>query len=184
MQSCCSPIASTSAAAPRVIASIRFKCGSPFASMLAVCVCFSCCFQLRPLQLLLLDCVHFNCCSLITSNSTAAPRLCPLRSASTAAPRLHPLQLLLAACVHFSCCSQSRPLQLLLPDCVHFNCYSPITSDSTVAPQLRPLQLLLPDCNCCSPTTSASAAAPRQLFWKIPAHVQCSRSFIAEFEVQ
>ena len=55
------------------------------------------------------------------------------------------------------------------------------------APQLRPLQLLLPDCvrfNRCSPIASASAAAPRQLFWKIPAHAQCSRTFFAEFEVQ
>ena len=74
-ESCCSPIVSASAAAPRSIALIRFNCCSPLASASAAT----------------LDCVHFNC-SLIASASPAAPRLCPL-------------QLLFLDCVHFGCCS-------------------------------------------------------------------------------
>ena len=81
LQSCCSPIASASAAAPR-LHPIRFNC-----------------MLLRPFQLLLPDCVHFNCCSPIASISAAAPHrfsCCfPIASGSTAAPRLRPLQLLL-----------------------------------------------------------------------------------------
>ena len=92
MQSCCSPFASASAAAPR----------------------------LRPLQLLLPDCIRFSCCSPIASASAAARCLCSLQlllpncvcfscslitSASTAAPQLRPLRLLLPDCVLFDCCS-------------------------------------------------------------------------------
>ena len=64
MQSCCSPIASASAAAPRAIASIHFNCYSysPFASASAAA----------------LDCIRFNC-SLIASTLAAAPWLRPLR---------------------------------------------------------------------------------------------------------
>ena len=115
MQSCFSPIASASAAAPEPDCGIRFHCCSPFASAPSCCSSiapasarFSCRLRplqlllpiasasaatprLRPLQLLLPDCVRFNCCS-------------PIASASTAAPRLRPLQL---------------PLGLLLPDCIH-----------------------------------------------------------------
>ena len=64
MQSCCSPIASASAAAPRWHRSASTAC-SP------VCIHFSCCSQiasasaaarrLRPLQLLLPDYITFNC---------------------------------------------------------------------------------------------------------------------------
>ena len=109
VQSCCSPIASASAAARTLPTRL----------------------PLDPLQLLLLS----------------------IASVSTAAPRLHPFQLLLPVCIRFSCCS-------LLAST--FSCCS----------RLRPFQLLLPDCirfNCCSLIASASAAAPRQLFWKIPA---------------
>ena len=93
-------------------------------------------------------CIRFSCCS-------------PLASASAAARRLRPLQLLLSI-ASVSTASRLRPLRLLLPDCVRFNS----------APRWRPLRLLLPDCvrfNCCSSIAPASAAAPRQLFWKIPA---------------
>ena len=153
---CCSPIASASAAAPRLR---PLQLCSPMASASSAAP------RLCPLQL----------CSPMASASSAAPRLFPLQlccihficcspiaSASTAAPRLRPLRLLLPDCVRFNSAPQWRPLRLLLPDCVRFNS----------APQWRPLRLLLPDCirfNCCSPIASASAAAPRQLFWKIPA---------------
>ena len=53
-----------------------------------------------------------------------------------------------------------RRLQLLLASV----CCSPIASVSTAAPRLCPFQLL-PDCV----PFGCSAAAPRQLFWKIPA---------------
>ena len=68
--------------------------------------------------------------------------------------------------------------ELLLPDCVRFSSCSSAPdeiaarSTSTAAPRLHQLQLLLAACvrfNCCSPIVSALAAAPRQLFWKIPA---------------
>ena len=116
-------------------------------------------------ELLLPNCVHFSCCSL---------RNC-----------IDPLQLLLPVCIHFSCCSLLASASAAALDCIHFNC-SPIASASaatpqlsasTAAPQLHLLQLLLPDCvrfNCCSLIASASTAAPRQLFWKIPAHARCS----------
>ena len=75
MQSCCSPIASASAAAPQLHQS-RFGCCSPFASASAAVA----------------DCIGFSCCS-------------PIDSASAAAHRLRPLQLLLPDCVCFDCCS-------------------------------------------------------------------------------
>ena len=128
--------------------------------------------RLRRLQLLLPDCVGFSCCS---------PRDCLDLLQFLLSSRLA-LQLLLAACVHFSCCSRLRPFQLL-PDCIRFGCCSPIASASnlvsasarfvccspiasvsTAAPRLCPFQLL-PDCV----PFGCSAAAPRQLFWKIPA---------------
>ena len=56
--SCCSPLASASAAAPRL---------HPL-QLLPDCICFGCCSRLRPLQLLLPDCIRFDCCS----------QLCPL----------------------------------------------------------------------------------------------------------
>ena len=115
----------------------------------------SCCSRLP-------DCVRFSCYS---------PRDCIdpfqlllsswLASASAAARRLRPLQLLLSI-ASVSTAPRLRLLRLLLPDCVHF----------ISAPRWCPLRLLLPDCvrfNCCSPIASTSAAAPRQLFWKIPA---------------
>ena len=97
-QSCCSPIASASAAARRLHRS---------ASTAAP--------RLRPLPAASSgpDCgIRFNCCT-------------PFASASS---RLRPLQLLHARRlrVRFSCCSRSLPLRLLLPDCVRFNCCSPI----------------------------------------------------------
>ena len=117
----------------------------------------------------------------------------------TAAPRLHLLHwLLLPDCICFTgCCSPCNPLQLLLPVyiCIRFNCCSPFTFSAAArrtfirfgyCSQLCPFQLL-PDCvrfNCCFLIASASAAAPRQLFWKISAHGQCSRTFFAEFEGQ
>ena len=81
-----------------------------------------------------------------------------------------------------------RPLQLLLSiasasaaalNCVRFDCF-PIASASAAAPPIVSASTLLPDgvrfvccspiaVNCCSPIASASAAAPRQLFWKVPA---------------
>ena len=61
--SCCSPIASTSAAAPR----LRPLNCSPIASDSAAAP------RLHLLQLLPPDCVRFNCCSPIVSASTAAP---------------------------------------------------------------------------------------------------------------
>ena len=116
MQSCFSPIASASAAAPEPDCGIRFHCCSQFASASSCCSpiahASAAARRLRPLQLLLP----------IASASAATP---PIASASTAAPRLRPLQLLLA---------RLRPLQLLLPDCVRFNCCSPA---STAAPRLH-----------------------------------------------
>ena len=113
-----------------------------------------------------------SCCSLIASTSAAAPRAIEsirfkLTAASAAACCLRQLQPLLAACVCFSCCSQLRLFQLL-PDCVRFGCCSP---DGVRF-------------NCCFLIASHSTAAPHQLFWKIPAHAQCSQTFFAEFEVQ
>ena len=113
--SCCSPIASASAAAPHAIASIRFNC---------------CCSAELP------ACIRFSCCS-------------PLASASA------------ACCFQLPTASRLCLLRLLLPDGVRFNS----------APRCRPLRLLLPDCDrfsCCSLIASSSAAAPRQLFWKLP----------------
>ena len=79
VQSCYSPSASTSTAAPRV---------RPLQLLLPKCVRFNCCSpsasastaapRLHPLQLLLATCVRFSCCSQIVSASTAAPRLRPL----------------------------------------------------------------------------------------------------------
>ena len=91
-----------------------------------------------------------------------------------AAPRLHPLQLLLPARLH-----QSVSTTAELPACIRFSCCSPLASAFSCCSRLRPFQLL-PDCvsaaaprlrplQLCSPMASASAAAPHQLFWKIPA---------------
>ena len=74
--SCCSPIASASAAA---------HCLCPLQLLLPI-MSTSTAPQLLPLWQLLSDCVRFNCCSPIASASTAAR---PIASASTAAPRLH-----------------------------------------------------------------------------------------------
>ena len=76
---------SASAASYSPIASIRFKCCSPFVSASAAAP------RLHPLQLLLAACIRINCCSPIASASTAS-RLCQLR-------------LLLPDRVHFNCCS-------------------------------------------------------------------------------
>ena len=62
--SCCSLLASASAAARRLC---------PLQLLLSI-VCVSTAPRLRPLQLLLPDCVLFNCSSPIASASTAAPR--------------------------------------------------------------------------------------------------------------
>ena len=65
---------------------VRFGCSSPIASASAAAP------RLCPLQLLLPDCVHSGCCSPIVSASAAAPRyICfnccsPIVSGSTAAP--------------------------------------------------------------------------------------------------
>ena len=67
---CCSPIASASAAAPRL---------HPLQSATAPC--------LRPVQLLLPEHVRFSYCS-------------PIASVSAAAPQLRPFQLLIPDCVH------------------------------------------------------------------------------------
>ena len=109
-----------------------------------------------------------SCCSPIASASAAAPRAIAsqlllnswLASASATGRRLCLLQLLLAI-ASVSTAPRLRPLRLLFPDCVRFNS----------APRWHPLRLLLTGCvrfNCCSPIASASAATPRQLFWKIP----------------
>ena len=117
-----------------------------------------------------LDCIdlfQLLLSSWLVSSSAAARHLRPLQlllsiaSISTAS-QLRLLRLLLPDCVRFNSAPRWRPLHLLLPDCIRFNS----------APRWRPLHLLLPDCvrfNCCSPIASASAASPRQLFWKIPA---------------
>ena len=120
MQSCCSPIASASAAAPRAIASIRFNCCSPFASasgaahhlrllqLLLSIASVSTAPRLRPLRLLLPVCIRFRSCSPLASASAAALNCVrfncsSIASASAAAPHLHPLQELLATCICFSC---------------------------------------------------------------------------------
>ena len=107
MQSCCSPIASASAAAPREIATRSASTAAPrlhlLQLLLAACVCFSCSSRLRPFQLLL-DCVRFGCSSPIASASTAAPRLCPIQLQLD--PRLCPLRLLLPA----SCSGRFQPM--------------------------------------------------------------------------
>ena len=94
--SCCSPLASASAAysplASASAAALGPDCG----------IHFNCCSPLPPL--LLPDCV---CCSPLASASAAAPdrvhfgcyMYSPIASASTAAARLRPLQLLLPDCV-------------------------------------------------------------------------------------
>ena len=88
MQSCCSLIASASAAAPRL---------RPFQLLLATCVCFSCCSPLASASAAAPDCVRFGCCSPIASASTTAPRLRPLQLLLA---RLRPLRLLLPDCMH------------------------------------------------------------------------------------
>ena len=109
MQSCCSPIASASAAAPRHAIARSVST----AAELPACIRFSCCTPLASASAAALDCVRFNCFP-IASSSAAAPRLCPLQlcspmaSASSASPRLRPLQLLFPDCVGFG----SAPCQL------------------------------------------------------------------------
>ena len=113
MQSCCSPIAFASAAAPRAIASIRSTAAAERARLASA---FSCCSPLASASAAALDCVRFNCFP-IASASAAAPRLRPLQlcspmaSASSAAPRLRSLQLLLPDCVRFGCCSPPAVLE-------------------------------------------------------------------------
>ena len=104
VQSCCSLIASASAAVPRVIASIRFNC---HAAKLPACIRFSCCSPLAFASAAALDC-QLHCF--------------PIASALATAPQLHPLQL----CSPMASASSAAPrLQLLLPDCVRFGCCSP-----------------------------------------------------------
>ena len=96
MQSCCSPIASTSAAARR-LRPLRISWQLLLPGLIASTSTAA--PRLRPLPAAappVIDCAHFSCCCM------------------------------LAACVRFSCCSRSRSLRLLLPDCVHFDCCSPI----------------------------------------------------------
>ena len=97
------------------------------------------------------SCIRFSCCSPLASTSAAA------------LSRLRPFQLL-TDCVRFGCCSPIASASNLLPNGVRFVCCSPIASVSTAAPRLCPFQLF-PDCV----PFGCSAAAPRQLFWKIPA---------------
>ena len=144
MQSCFSPIASASTAAPHLHPlAPRLRPLAPRLRLLAP--------RLRPLQLLvatcvrlLPDCVHFSCCS--------RARLHPLQLLLPVCLRF---QLLLPDCARFSCCSPLASTSAAAPDRVHFGCYSPIASASTAAPRLRPLQLLLtrlrPLRDCCSP---------------------------------
>ena len=108
VQSCCSPIASTSVAAPRLHQSTSTAAPRlhPLQLLLPNCIDL--------LQLLLPTCVRFSCCSPIVSASAAAPRLRP----RAAAPRLHLLRLLLPDCAHFDFCSLIASLRLLLPDCI------------------------------------------------------------------
>ena len=85
MQSCCSPIASASAAACSLIAST--SAAAP------------------RLWLLLAACVRFSCCSPIVSTSAAAPQLHPLQLLLPNCVRLLP------DCVHFDCCFPARAPQ-------------------------------------------------------------------------
>ena len=113
MQNYCTPIASDSAAAPRlhrspsmllpdcIVTAVKFP----------VSVRFSCCSPLA--------CIRFGC-------SSPKFNSCPIACASAAAPQLRPLQLLF-------------PEVQQLPDCVHFGCCFPIASASTAAPRLHPL---------------------------------------------
>ena len=117
MQSCCSPIASASAAAPR----------------------------LRPLQLLLPTQLHRSVStaaaalsSRLASASAAARRLRPLQLHAAFNCQLLP------DCVCFGCCSPMVSASTLPPDVVRFVCCSPIATASAAAPRLRPLRLLLP----------------------------------------
>ena len=96
-QSCCSPIASASAAA-RLLhrsASTAAPRLRPLQLLVATCVCFSC---YSP------HCIRFNC-STIASASAVAPRLCLLQLLL----RLH---LQLPDCVRFDCCSPNCIRQL------------------------------------------------------------------------
>ena len=121
MQSC-SPIASASAAARRLRASLQLLLLGARARLR------------HPLQLLLPVCLRFQLLlpgPIAASASTAAPRLPPLPAA---APR---------DCARFSCCSPLASASAAAPDRVRFGCYSPIASASTVAPRLRLLDSIL-----------------------------------------
>ena len=92
MQSCCSPIASASAAARR-LHPLRIRCCSlaqlhPLQLLLPVCVRF---------QLLLPDCARFSCCCMLGMLAACVRFSCCSRS--------RPLRLLLPDCVRFDCCS-------------------------------------------------------------------------------
>ena len=141
MQSCCSPIAYASAAAPRLRTlqlllpdCVRFSCCSPIASIRFKLHAVP---RFRPLQLLPTDCIPSAVARHLRSLQLLFPdfNCSPIASASAAAPRL-------------------RPLQLQLPDCVRFNCCSPIASASTAAPRLHPLVAspVLKDSSQCSRT--------------------------------
>ena len=110
----------------------------------------------------------------------------PIASASATAHRLPPLQLLLPGPIVASTSTAVPPLPpLLLPDCV---CCSPLASASAATPDRVHL-------GCYSPIASASTAAPRLrplrlllpdcACW-IPAHARTpsSRTFFVEFEVK
>ena len=85
MQSCCSPIASASAAAPRLhrSASTDAPCLRPLQLLLSDCVHFSCCLPLASASTALPDCVHFNCCSTIASPCDSTPRPSHFRHTQT-----------------------------------------------------------------------------------------------------
>ena len=88
---------------------IRFSCCSPLASTSAAALdCVRTPFQLLP------DCIRFGCCSPIASASNLLPTMA---FASSAAPRLRPFQLLLPDCVRFNCFPIASPsaARLLLP---------------------------------------------------------------------
>ena len=101
VQSCCSPIASASAAAPRLRPlPLPARYLHLLQLLFAACVCFSCCSTIAS---------GFDCCSPIVSVSTAAPRLRPL----TAAPLLCPASTAARAnCVRFDCCSPIACIRL------------------------------------------------------------------------
>ena len=157
---------------------IQFSCCSLIASASAAAT------QFHLLQLLLPDCICFSLIASASAAAPQFHLLQLLISASdsAAAPRLHLLQLLSPVCICFSCCSPIpstsaatlrlhplellhalwlHPLQLLLPDsinllqllisdCVYFSCCSQIAFTSAATLRLHPLKLL--------PSTSSTSA--------------------------